>query len=143
MDAPEPQETGRPADPNEPKAATGSLPGPPGAVAPGPSAPTFMRTSEGAPAPGHSPTSTVHPGASGIAEAPGPAILILSGPEDFIHELTESGLMEPAKASVYRRRFSGTGGLHALTAETDGAVRLWRLPAPSPEPAAGIPTVPR
>jgi WD40 repeat protein len=33
-------------------------------------------------------------------------------------------------------------GLHALTAETDGAVRLWRLP-PVDDGAAGIPIVPR
>ena len=80
MDTREPQETGQPADANVPKA--------------------------GAPGPGDSPTITLRPGASGIAEALGQEIPVFSAPDDFIHELTQSGLMEPAEASAYRQRVS-------------------------------------
>src|SRR5262245_36060007 len=60
--------------------------------------------------PADAPTIMPLPASSGIGLALGQDTPVISEPEDFLHELTQSGLMEPAEAAAYRQRVAASGG---------------------------------
>src|SRR5262249_57468022 len=81
------------------------------------------------------PTLTSAPASSGIGLALGQETAVVSDPEDFIHELTQTGLMAPEEAAAYRKRFADTGDLHDARAVSRELVRSGRL---TPYQAAAV-----
>ena len=86
-------------------------------------------------APADRPTITSPPAASGIALALGQEIAVVSDPEDFIHELTHTGLLAPDEAETFRRRLADDGDLHGARAVSRELVRSGRL---TPYQAAAV-----
>jgi serine/threonine protein kinase len=85
--------------------------------------------------PAEAPTIMPLPASSGIGLALGHDTPVISEPEDFLHELTQSGLMEPAEAAAYRQRVSASGGQYDARAVSRELVRAGRL---TPYQAAAI-----